>query len=210
LHQAKPWFEYNQDRKVNYKTFHRAQQQQDGGHYDNFLQHVGAGSADVYQPHDQFLKAHDTYTGNFGRNHRAIKLPTSTFAFTHDVQHALLTAHPDLHQHHKCADAAVLCTRNATVDDFYNKALNLKQNKEGEVDFEVQPIQTLNAITKVKTRTGADVVDVHVVTDEFLRMCDNPGARCTQLPPSPHGTVLGLHSFTLRTFSCCLFSISPT
>jgi PIF1-like helicase len=180
LHQATPWFEYDRDHKINYKTFHRSQRQEDGGDYDNFLQHVGAGSTEVYPVDDQFLKAHDTYTGNFGRSHRAIKLPTSTFAYTHDVHEALLAAHPDLHLPHKCADAAVLCTRNATVDEFNNKALHLKQLQEEGAHYSVQPIQTLNANTKVKTRTGADILDAHVVTDEFLRMCDNPGARCIQ------------------------------
>ena len=110
-----------------------------------------------------------------GRSHQAVKVPCDMFVHTVKVEEALTAAHPDLLDLQACANSAVLCTRNVTVDEFNTVALRSKQQQDKDRDLEEHPIQVMESHTKVKAFNGIDAVDDEMITNEFLNMCDSPG-----------------------------------
>ena len=128
-----------------------------------------AGSCDVDPTADAQLHTEDAVTQSLGRAHRAIKLPHTMFAHQIDPEHGLVQAHPDLLDVRACAHSAVLCPRNATVDDFNARALRKKAALDG------YPIQRLSGKTSLKSVAGAPLFEDEPVSEEFLNLCDKTG-----------------------------------
>jgi hypothetical protein len=148
---------------------------QDDEWLDEWLQGLGAGSAEVHRPTDATLATFDVVTDTLGRSHRAVKLPCDKFRHTVHVPEALAAAHPDILDLQTCVQSGVLCTRNCTVDQFNDLALKAKEEAERQRGTQLHPIQVLRGDTKVKGANGADALDDDMLTEEFLQMCEAPG-----------------------------------
>lgn len=162
------WWAYSDEGgDIHYHTLTTALRQTDA-EYDEFILRVAAGSAPLDDPADQRLNAGDSILRQgFGRACRAIALPQDLFQHTTDLAQALSHAHPDLLDSKACSQSAVLCPRNATVDQINALALHLKSQQDG------LPVTCLRGKTSVKTMAGAPMLDN--AGDDFLQACDGKG-----------------------------------
>ena len=165
------FWRYDANEAVNYKTLNASMRQQDDPEFDDYIQSIGAGAAtrDIAADQRLFNNAFVTFA-TLGRAKHAIKLPTTMFRPIHDVDTAIATTHPDLTNARACADAGVLCTKNATVDDINARALALMVESNPQY-----PVRILHATTLIKDYRDAEILDGGQPNDDFLQMCSKSG-----------------------------------
>ena len=186
------FWHYDNNEAINYKTLNASMRQRDDPEFDDYIQCIGAGSGtrDTTADRTLFNSAYVTFA-DLGRAKQAIKLPTRMFRPIHNIDAAIAFAHPDLTNAKACAEAGVLCTKNATVDDINARALALKV--ESSPQF---PVRTLHATTLIKDYRDAEILDGMEPNDDFLQMCSKSG-----VPPHKLELAVGVVSMLVRNIA---------
>ena len=187
-----PFWHYDENEAINYKTLTISMRQRDDLAFDECIQYIGAGSGTTDTTADSSLFNNEYVTfAALGRAKRATKLPTTMFRPIHDVDDAISFAHPDLTNAKACADAGVLCTTNATVDEINARALLLKTESTPH-----HPIHVLHATTLIKDYRDAEILDGMQPNDDFLQLCSKSG-----VPPHDLKLAVGLVCMLMRNIA---------